>query len=143
MDDCGGGGQCCCRLVVVGDDEADVEFFREFGGIVGVNAAVNGDEEFGSVFCEESDGVGVEAVAFVDSVRDVEVGIGAEEAEKMPEDCGACDAVDVVIAIDGYFLFFFDCAEDYGQCVLDAGHFFRPDEVCKFWPEELRGFAGV
>ena len=53
------------------------------------------------LFGQPPEGLGVDAVAFLDPVRDViEHVAGAGQLQAGPEDARAADAVDVVIAVD-------------------------------------------
>ena len=87
-------------LVVIRHDQIDAALARDLRRLDRGDAAVDGDDQLGAVVAELRDRLGVEAVAFVDAVGDVEVGVAAEDADGVPEDGGGGDAVDVVVAVD-------------------------------------------
>ena len=66
------------------------------------DSAVDGDHKAGMFFGgEPSERIGIDAVTFFDAVRNVVADVrGAGDLEAFPEDAGAADAVDVVVAID-------------------------------------------
>ena len=66
----------------------------------------------------------IEAIALVDAVRDVVIDVCAEEREDLPEDCDACDAIDVVVAVECDFLFLCD-----GLFEFFVRHHERPEAV--------------
>ncbi len=102
-------------------------------------AAVDGDEELGSGFDELADGVGVEAVAFVDAVGDVVIDVGSGGFEGVPEHGGAGDAVDVVVAIEGDFFVGADGVNDAIGGGVHVGEEIGGEEVFEFGVEEGGG----
>lgn len=90
------------HVVVIGDDEIDVSLARDAGGLDRRHAAVDGDDERSAVVGERTDRVGVEPVALVDSVWDVDLNrrFGRNGFREVVEDGGRGDAVHVVVAVD-------------------------------------------
>lgn len=110
-------------VVMVGDDEIDTEFFGFGCWSDGGNAAVDGDDDFGTGIGECFDRGFVEAVAFVDAVGDVggDLGVWRDDSEHVDEDRGGGDAVDIVISEydDGFVVG--DRFEDSGRGFVEVG----------------------
>src|SRR5438874_6731332 len=88
-------------LVMIGDNQVDAFFARDICGADRGDATVDGDDELCLPFVAEgSDRLRVQAVAFVDAVGDVVLDLTAEKLDRMPEDGGRGDAVDVIVAVD-------------------------------------------
>src|SRR5947209_7994342 len=86
--------------MVIRDDQLHSPFPRELSGGEGGDAAVYGDDQAGAFVADLGDRVRVQAIPFVDSVRDVEINDAAEVADGMPEDGGGGDAIDVIVAVN-------------------------------------------
>ena len=99
---------------MVGDDEVYTEFLSTECRVYCGDAAVYGDEEFGTGLGEGLDGGFVEAVALVEAVGDVGVDccVGGDGGEHVVEDCGGGDAIDIVIAEDSNLFVVVYCGED-------------------------------
>src|SRR5262249_33517443 len=93
-------GEFVLEFVVVRDDEFDAELPSFLGLLDGGDAAVDGDDEPDSGRGELADLLDVQAVAFADAERDVELDVRLQPREKLHEDGGARDAVSVVVAVD-------------------------------------------
>ncbi len=101
MDDCGGLRQRGRKLVMVGDDQFQAEFRGNGGFGDGRDAAINGDDDFRPRGGELTQSFVVEAVAFFEPARDVEIRLAAEQAQALQQERGGRHAVDVVVAVDG------------------------------------------
>jgi hypothetical protein len=91
-------------LVVVGDDQIDAALFRDLRLLDRGDAAVDGDNELRPGVTDLLKRLGIQPVAFVDPVGDVEIDLSAQDGDGVPEDGGGGDAVDVVVAVDDDFL---------------------------------------
>ena len=127
VHDGAGGRQCIARQMVVGHD--DVELSLQARHVLDRrNATVNGNEQrrcFRNLFERRT----VEAIAFAEAVRDVDVGIGAERTQAGAEQCRRRHAVDVVVAIDRDMLAALDGLRDAGDGLLHVLHEERVIEV--------------
>ena len=74
-------------------------------------------------------------------MRDVVIDVCAEEREDLPEDGDAGDSVNVVVAVEGDFLFLGEGLFDSLCGGFDAGEQFGADEVGQFGSE--KGGAGL
>src|SRR5436190_18537307 len=72
-------------LMMVGDDQIDAALAGDLGLFNRSDAAIDADDQAGALVADLRDRLGVEAVALVDAVRDVEVGGPAEHADRVPE----------------------------------------------------------
>jgi hypothetical protein len=86
--------------VVISDDEVYAALAGQRGGFVRGDATIDGDDELRALVGELGDGFGVEAVAFLDAVGDVELDRAAQEGDGVPENGSGGDAVNVVVAVD-------------------------------------------
>ena len=86
--------------MMIRDDQIHAAVFGDFGLLDGGHAAVDGDDEFGALIADLGDGLGVEAVTFLNAVRDVKLDLAAQQGDGVPEDAGGGDAVDIVVAVD-------------------------------------------
>lgn len=108
VDDGAGRREFCGEFVVIGNDDIHVLLAGQRDGGDGRNPAVDGDEELGAALApfgtagvdDRLHGIGIEAVAFIDAVGDVDVDVGPGGFESMPEHGGAGDAVDVVVSVE-------------------------------------------
>jgi len=92
---------------MIGDDQIDVVLTGDVGGGEVGDAAIDGYDQPRVILGELFNGFGVEAIAFVDAMGDIELDLGAGELEAVPEDGDAGDAIDVIVAIEDDFLFLF------------------------------------
>jgi len=144
VDDGVGGGEIVdggWGVVVIGDDEVDAGLSGGEGGLDGGDAAVDGDDDFGALGGERAEGVGVEAVAFVESVWDVggDVGVRDEVIEGVEEDGGGGDAVNVVVAVDDDGLALASGVEEACGGAVHVGHGGGVVEVEEGGLEEVLG----
>ena len=102
MDDHVGRRELGADRVVVGDDQLDAQLARERGLGDRRDAAVDRDDQRVRLRLGQlAEGLGVDAVAFLDPVRDVVDDVaGTGQLQAGPEDARAADAVDVVVAVD-------------------------------------------
>ena len=96
-------GRIAVPIVMVGDDQIDAALASDEGGFDGGDAAIDGDDEFGAVVDDLGQGLGIQAVSFVDAMGNVGFDFSAEEGDGVPENAGGGDAIDVVIAVDDDF----------------------------------------
>ncbi len=85
--------------MVVGDDEVDAERGAQRGLLDRGDAAVDRDDELHALPGEKADGGLVEAIAFFDPAGDVAGTLRALPAQKISQQAGRGDAVDVVVAV--------------------------------------------
>ena len=83
-----------------------------------------------------SDGVGIEAVAFIDAMGDVVIDVSAGGFEQVPEHGGAGDAVDVVVAVEGDFFVGADALDDAIGGAVHVGEEIRRMKVFELGVEE-------
>ena len=94
-------GKLLLALVVVGDDEVDAELSAQLRLVVGRDSAVHRDDQIDLLAAELADGDLVEAVALLEPRRDVGDDPRADALEKVSQQGGRGDAVDVIVAEDG------------------------------------------
>jgi hypothetical protein len=107
--------------VVVGDDQVHAAVAGDLGLLDGGDAAVDRDDQLRALVAQLGQRLGVQAVAFLDAVGDVELGVPAEHADRVPQDAGGRDAVDVVVAVDDDLLLVPDRPGDPVGGLGDAG----------------------
>ena len=100
VHDCNGGGQRFPALVVVGDDHVDAEAVGIGSFLHGRYTAVDGDDQADPHPVQRIHGGGVDAVAFLHAVGDVELTRDAAPAQIICHHAGAGDPVHVIIAVD-------------------------------------------
>ena len=76
MDDGAAGGQTGVDTMVVGDDQVQPKLGGVLGWFESADAAVNGDNQFCALVGEFGDGLAIEAITFLNAVRNVAVDIG-------------------------------------------------------------------
>ena len=87
-------------FVMVGDDQVDAALAGDAGGFDGGDAAVDADNQPGSLLANLLDRLGVQAITFFQPMRNVEIDHAAEVSDGVPENGAGGDAVDVVVAVD-------------------------------------------
>jgi len=105
------------------------------------DSAVDGDNELRPGVAELGEGFGVEAITFFDAVRDIEIAGSAQGADGVPEDGGGGDAVDVVVAVDNYFLFIPNGLRDAVGGLAQAGNQKRIGEGLEAGSEKVLAIA--
>src|SRR5688572_14742471 len=85
----------------------------------------------------------IEAVAFVDSVGDVEVGFCAEQAEAQEHDGGGRHAVGIVVAVDGDAAAVANGAVQNGGGFDRAGQLFRVAQAAELHVEKAAGAVDI
>ena len=131
------------RLVMVGDDQIHAELAGHVGGLERRDAAIDGDENARARLGQGAHRLAVEAVAFLDPMGDIEIDLGAEQGQQLPEDGDAGDAVDVVVAVDGDLLFLLDGLAQAGDGRLDPRHMGRPDQLGQLRLQEHVALGGL
>src|SRR5262249_14497043 len=96
---------CCLRqdlfeLGMVGDDEVQTESPSLIRLSKTADPAVHRDNYFDPGVGDLADGAAIEAVAFFEPMGNIEIGLGAEQVERRPQDRGARSAVHIVVAVN-------------------------------------------
>ena len=94
-------GELLLALVVVGDHQLHAELRAQLRLLHGSNAAVNADDEPDALGGQLVNGDGVQAVALLQTGGDVADHIRALGAQKIRQQAGCGDAVDVIVAEHG------------------------------------------
>ncbi len=109
-------GELGCRPVMIGHHNVEPERARMLDLGYRGDPAVDRDDEVEALRCEAREGVGVQAVAFLEPRREMPCHVGVHLAQK--EDCqgGRADPVGVVVAVDADPLAGRDCGGDRVDC---------------------------
>jgi hypothetical protein len=105
MDDCEGVGQVLRSgrgVVVVRDDQVHARGAGRRGRLDRRHAAIDGDNDPGTLIGKLGHGGGVQAVPFLQPVRNVSLdwGVRVNEAERVEQDRRRGDPIHVVVAVD-------------------------------------------
>src|SRR6185437_15979787 len=76
------------------------------------DSTIDADDDLRAAVADLRDSLAVQAVAFFDAMGDVEIDVAAERPDRMPENGGGGDAIDVVIAVNDDPLLFANRAGD-------------------------------
>ena len=68
------------ELVVISDDQVETKLFGCLGRVERRNAAIDCQQEFCAGLCEGLYSLGIQAVTFVDAMRNIVIDIGTEES---------------------------------------------------------------
>ncbi len=127
------------RLMMVGNDQVDIALPGDRRRLDRRDAAIDRHDQLGAVIDNLPQRLGVEAVSFVDAMRNVGVHLTAEERDGMPEDAGGGDAVNVVIAVNDDFLAVADGPGDPCRRGGQARQQRRIGQRQKAWPQKRLG----
>ena len=86
--------------MMIRDDQCDAALFRHLRRLDRGDAAIDGDDQLCAAVADLRDGVAIQAIPFFDAMRNVVIDLAAELTDRVPEDGGGGDAVDVVVAVD-------------------------------------------
>ena len=103
MDEHIRGRQCLLHLVVIGDDQFDADFAGDLRFLHAANPAIDGDEQLLPLRRQFADGLGIQPVALVESMRDVIPDVGPEFLEHRHQDGRAGRTVHIVITVHNDF----------------------------------------
>ena len=93
-------GQLLLHLVMIGDDQLQAEPARFLGLGQAGDAAIDRNHQRGARLGDLPQGLGVEAVTFLQAIGHVEIDTRPQQAQRLPEDGRARDAIGVVVAVD-------------------------------------------
>ncbi len=88
------------KIVMIGNDQIDVAIGGDFCGGNGGYAAIDSDDQIRATIADFCDGIGVESVTFFQAMRNIVLSHPAKGADRVPQNTGGGDPVDVVITVD-------------------------------------------
>ena len=123
------------KFVMIRDDQINAALPRDARGRDRGDTAIDGDDQLGPtilpIAADLLDRLAVQAVAFIDAMRDVVIDDSTERFDRVPKNARGRDAVHIVIAIDDDLFLLADGAGDAGggdRKIRDGGrlvHFFE------------------
>ena len=137
-------GNSLARLkqMVIGNDEVETEATRGFSRLKGSHASVHGDDEASTVGVGGFQHAGLQAVAFVEAMGNVEAGNAAKHFNGCFEQYDGGGAVHVVITIEKHRLASCDGLLQPGNGFVHAQHEQWIVEVSNIGVEEGEGGGG-
>src|SRR5258705_7771661 len=87
-------------MVMVADNEVQADGLRVKRFVRGTDATIHGDDKFYSVRFERVQRLYIEAISFIEAIRDVAAHISSQCLKGMDEQRCSSDSIHIVIAID-------------------------------------------
>ncbi len=86
--------------VMIGDDQGQADLAGDLGFLYGGDAAVHGNHRVGPIPANLPQGLGVDAIPFLQAVGHVERDPAAGQGQQVPQDGRRGNSVDVVVSVD-------------------------------------------
>ncbi len=137
------GRQAVGEFVVVGHDQFQAETLGRFGLGYAGNAAIHGHDDRGAAICKRLQGLVIEAITLVNSVRDVIADFGSEQRQTFDQEGRPGNPIGVVIAIHDNRSFAANRPHQAFSRVGNSGEQIRIAQAIELGIEKLVNLPGV
>jgi hypothetical protein len=140
---------CCsarqrfANMMVIRDDQRQAKLLGELRLAQAADAAVDRHDNLGALGGQPTERLCVEAVAFINSIWNVEANVGIEQSQTSHEDGGGSHPVGVIVAVDGNAAFGLRRIQQDRRSRRGARKQFRLAQTGQLGVEKLPRIVGV